>query len=88
MSEFTPSVQNARESFSYTVHDSHLEVNRAEGRAMFDRLIAEVEHAAAEEAWERFVDVLSAHHEDRAPNVVADMERRNPYRRNEGENND
>jgi len=31
-------------------------------------------------AWDRFVDILSAHHEDSAPGVVADMEARNPFR--------
>lgn len=53
MTEYTPTVEEAREGYSYyatNMGDWDFEQKKAEGRAEFDRMIAGVERAAAVKA--------------------------------------
>ena len=93
MTKFTPTTDGVRDSLVYlnkyhakSFGDVDLMVVGSETASQFDRMIAEVERAAAEEAWDTGVsDFQQAHGMDSAepwPYL-----RDNPYRRNEGERN-
>ncbi len=92
MSDFTPTTDEVRDSLVYLnkYHAKHhgdvdLLVVGSETAAQFDRMIAEVERAAAEKAWDEgeqagYEDALG---EQRG--IGPQESARNPYRRNEGE---
>ena len=76
---YTPTTEEVLDSYRRSIVWAR--GSGAQSDAEFDRWLAEVRREAAEEAWDRATDLLSAHYLDRVPSAVDRLERSNPYRK-------
>lgn len=84
MAKRTPTTEYVRSVYGLCPVERHKggdpNPNPAYAEAQFDRWLDAHDREVAERVWNESVDTLSRHWEDVAPAVVADLERRNPYR--------